>query len=331
MAPERPEREAVAPWRSRAFGVELELCFRVHSLVELTPSKRPADCVLRLAADTEIDADWPAEEAQLRGLTVEDDGVTTFQIHEHATAGYLLASSILGRYRVLCDGTRVMCSPPKGPDWHWQRLLIGQVLPLLAVLHGLEVLHASAVAIDGMAIAFEGRPGAGKSTLAIHLAMDGATLLADDVVALRVSRGRLMAEPGAALVNIRHEQVALLGGGEIDALGTVLGASDKLHLKVSRLASVLPLEALYLLEPGAAAETTIVLVERPDPRVLLGSTFVPYVTSAARMMAQLEIAALLAQTVPVFRIGIGRSEGPANLADRVRRHALALRSKDNAS
>jgi hypothetical protein len=55
MTPERPEREAAAAWRSRAFGVDLELCFPMPALIAApTPSGAP-DCHLELALDEQID------------------------------------------------------------------------------------------------------------------------------------------------------------------------------------------------------------------------------------------------------------------------------------
>jgi len=51
----------------------------------------------------------------------------------------------------------------------------------LAVLHGSLVFHASAVRFgDGRAIAFAGRSGAGKTTLARSLAAQGARLVCED-------------------------------------------------------------------------------------------------------------------------------------------------------
>jgi hypothetical protein len=59
--------------------------------------------------------------------------------------------------------------------------LLSSVLGLLCHQRGLLPLHASCVAIDGKAVALCGRSGAGKSTAAVHLALRGNALLADDV------------------------------------------------------------------------------------------------------------------------------------------------------
>lgn len=56
-------------------------------------------------------------------------------------------------------------------------------------------LHASAVAIDGRGIVILGRPGAGKSDLALRLIDRGARLIADDAVVVAVDRHRLAVSP----------------------------------------------------------------------------------------------------------------------------------------
>jgi serine kinase of HPr protein (carbohydrate metabolism regulator) len=49
-------------------------------------------------------------------------------------------------------------------------------------------VHATTIAIDGVAVVLRGRPGAGKSDLALRLIDQGAGLVADDQTAL-VRRG----------------------------------------------------------------------------------------------------------------------------------------------
>lgn len=56
-----------------------------------------------------------------------------------------------------------------------------------------EMLHATTVAIDGQAVVIEGRPGAGKSDLALRLIDRGAALVADDQTLLLRQGDRLVA------------------------------------------------------------------------------------------------------------------------------------------
>ena len=62
-------------------------------------------------------------------------------------------------------------------------LATGAVPSLLLDLEGMPVLHASAVrGPDGTTVAFLGRSGQGKSTLAALLCLEGGELLTDDVL-----------------------------------------------------------------------------------------------------------------------------------------------------
>jgi hypothetical protein len=58
--------------------------------------------------------------------------------------------------------------------------LLGRVVAFAAHADGHMTLHASAVSINGRAIAFLGPKHAGKSTLALALVREGARLLTDD-------------------------------------------------------------------------------------------------------------------------------------------------------
>lgn len=67
--------------------------------------------------------------------------------------------------------------------------------------------QSTAVAIGGRAILIEGRPGCGKSTLALALIDRGAKLVGDDGVALQLTDGELIASPPdttAGLLEIRN-------------------------------------------------------------------------------------------------------------------------------
>lgn len=57
------------------------------------------------------------------------------------------------------------------------------------------IIQASTVAIDGKALAIEGPPGSGKSSLALALIDRGAVLIGDDAVRLQVEGGQLIASP----------------------------------------------------------------------------------------------------------------------------------------
>lgn len=55
--------------------------------------------------------------------------------------------------------------------------------------------QATSVVIDGRALLIEGRPGAGKSSLALALIDRGAVLVGDDSLMIEAREGRLFAHP----------------------------------------------------------------------------------------------------------------------------------------
>lgn len=69
-------------------------------------------------------------------------------------------------------------------------LVSGLVVAFILNRAGHCVLHASAVELDGNAIAFAGPSGSGKSTLAALLCAGGARLVTDDVLRVELAPGR---------------------------------------------------------------------------------------------------------------------------------------------
>ncbi|MHB1311695.1 MAG: hypothetical protein ACYC3L_06725 [Gemmatimonadaceae bacterium] len=90
--------------------------------------------------------------------------------------------------------------------------LLGPVLGFALRLRGVLAFHASAVLMDGRAIALLGPSGAGKSTTAAALAAAGVPVLADDVVAVREVGGVLMAYPSYRLLRLWDESERILFG-----------------------------------------------------------------------------------------------------------------------
>lgn len=67
-----------------------------------------------------------------------------------------------------------------------------------------QVVHGTAIAIDGRAVILTGSPGSGKSELAIALIERGAALIGDDLVTLDGSGDRLMVR---AVLPLRHRMM----------------------------------------------------------------------------------------------------------------------------
>lgn len=122
------------------------------------------------------------------------DGVLWAEFHRTGS-GYLLRFPAMADYLVSADGHEVLCRPAPGvSDETIRHLYLNQVLPLALSRAGKLVLHASAVEIDGEAVAFVGESGRGKSTLAASFATSGHRFLTDDglVIEERVAGYRVL-------------------------------------------------------------------------------------------------------------------------------------------
>lgn len=142
-------------------------------------------------------------------------GGTSWYTATDTGSGYRLRFEGAGEFEISADLSTVEVRALRaGPEGLLPILLAGTVSAFLLALRGHTALHASAVAIDGTAVAFVGQSGRGKSTLAALLCVHGAALVTDDVltidteVPVRCTGGatelRLRA-PAAALVPTHAE------------------------------------------------------------------------------------------------------------------------------
>ena len=149
---------------------------------------------------------WPARARTICARS-DGDGEPMFTIDEHpdAEATGRVGGRERGEYLLDRTGTRLWCSPG-GEEPAWERFLVGQVLPFAALLSGLEIFHASAVELDGGALAIAGPSGAGKTSVALALCELGAAFLADDVLALEIAGEQLLAHPGAPVAGVDRRE-----------------------------------------------------------------------------------------------------------------------------
>lgn len=163
----------------------------------------------------------------------------------------------LGRFWVR-NGREIVVAPWRGVDERLIRLpLLGVVLATLLVQRGLFVLHASAVAIDGQAIAFLGDKGRGKSTLAAGFCARGYGLLADDVVAVDVSSEDCpQVLSGFPQLKLWPDSATMALGDDPAALPTLAPGYEK-RARPARDAFVpeaAPLRGVYVIADGPTAQ-----------------------------------------------------------------------------
>ncbi|HWA54314.1 MAG TPA: hypothetical protein VG816_09105 [Solirubrobacterales bacterium] len=283
--------------RATAFGLDIQadadLPFLAGSAV------RPTGRLLELALAESADGLWPDPGELISDQRLPDEGGINFQIARGAEHGYRIWGPSYGTHVLSADGRRLRGAPGEDGLATWQRLLIAQALPFAAVLQGLEVLHASAVAVDGDAIAFAGLSGSGKTSLALDLCRHGAEFLADDVIALELGE-QLLVHPGAPVAGVVED-----GRETIE--------------QVLPWPEPLPLRRVFLLERGPDGPAAPNFEPNVEAQELIASTFNLVLADPARLARLLEVCALAAaSTVERVRVGPGVDAGELGAAVRER-------------
>jgi hypothetical protein len=255
---------------------------------------------------------WP-DGAELICDQHQPDDTEIFRIEAHQDAGYLISGSEYGAFLLSNDGRQLQCWTAGHEDGIWQRLLIAQVLPFAALLHGLEIFHASAVVRNGEAVAVLGPSRAGKSSLALELCHLGASFLADDVIALESHADRLVAYPGTQIAGIDRDEShsSKEGGPEIIAVN----ARERL-VGVPSASGPAPLAALFFLERRADGPANPHFEATADPQTLLTATFNFVLATPERLRGLLDVCALAARQ-RVERVVVGPQTNANELAKAV--------------
>ena len=182
---------------------------------------------------------------------------------------------------------------------------LGQVLSYCLLARGIEPLHATAIVVDGRAIAFLGDSGFGKSTLAATFLQRGHPLLTDDVLALEFSGGNVWVRPGIARVKLNPDAAdAVFGGRRSIPMNSftskmIFSLNDAQH--GNRMA---PLQALYVLPHKSSKSRILIrrLLGRSSFLPIVQNTFNDTVLHSDRLKQQFAFAARLASVIPIKRL-----------------------------
>jgi hypothetical protein len=303
-----------------AFGLEIECNAPLASLARPAAAALPRRVALTVHPPGALKAAWPEAASVLVDRSFRP-GRPMMRIEADPDNGYRIWAPGHGRHLVSSDGRTVHSSVARPPDERWQRLLLAQPLPLAALLQGLELFHASAVELEGRTVAFVAASGTGKTSLAAHLVGSGAGFVTDDVLALEASGGTVYAHPGANVLHLDESELAAMAGAARSRLGSPVGRSDKTHLRVPIAPEPRPLAAIFFLERSRAFDRLALLeLSPPEPRRLLGSTFVSYIDTPSRLLRQLDFSQELARSVRAFDVQVPEGFGAATLAEQLRTH-----------
>lgn len=274
----------------------------IHSelpLPEATPlAEAEGDAVIRFGK-----VDWP--------VSGSSPGESSFHFDQE---GAYLYWEGLGKFLVR-GGKEIIIDPFASAEEHLIRLpLLGIVLAVLLHQRGLMVLHASAVAIEGRAIAFLGNKGDGKSTTAAMLYGRGHSLLSDDAVVLDFSDPQSpKVIPGFPQFKLWPEAASTLGE-DPDLLPKLLPQLEKRLRPVTERFSISPAPLKCICALSWASSLAL---ERLRPQdAILQLIAHTYVSRFGKKLLRAESANLhfsqcvkLARAAPIYRL-----KRPASLA-----------------
>ncbi len=202
--------------------------------------------------------------------------------------------------------------------------LLGAVLGYVLRIRNIVCLHASAVSIDGQAIALVGASGYGKSTTAAAFASIGFPVLTDDVVALSEADQSFLVRPGIPRLSLWPSAAQLLFGAP-DALPRISPHDpnwNKLYLDLTAdryhfQAEPLPLGAIYLLggsRPASDGSRVTGTIPHEALIALIGHTYDNFLLDREQRAREFDVLARLVSAVPIRLVH--RSANPSPFAVR---------------
>jgi hypothetical protein len=194
-----------------------------------------------------------------------------------------------------------------------RHLVLDQVFPYVLNLRGLEAIHATAVELNGGAVAFSGPAGAGKSTLAASFFAAGLNALGDDCLTLKFdgSVRVIPAYPGIRLWTDSARALAIDGSNaaatsEYSTKRRMLGGQHRARFS----SGPVELRVIYLLSRPGEDEPTLsdVVIEdlaAADAFIELVSASFPLDVEDREMLARhFSFMQTVAARVPVRRLRI---------------------------
>ncbi len=276
---------------------------RVQSVIPLhAAAARESDSAGDLLIDLDDDDSpiLPPDGDRLAGYgTPEGHGYVFVDAGDHyrfvfyRTAEFLIARDL--------SRIRARLAPALDPEIA-SLLITGTLLAAVRMLAGDLVLHASAVAIDGRALAIVGDSGMGKSTLAAALCEDGARLVSDDLLRVDESDGRWRCYAGPDEVRLRRGAAAAMS--RTAWRGNRTTVDDRVAARFAAAPPIVPLDTIVV--PRLSRRVREARATRlTPPRALMWLMACPRVqglTRAEHIQRQLSGVSRLVTSLPVFEV-----------------------------
>lgn len=193
------------------------------------------------------------------------------------------------------------------PDEALQWQTFGLAMSVWSEWVGRPVLHAATVDVEGAAVGFLGRSGAGKSSLTMEFLVHGHRVFGDDLLVLDAASGSIQAVPSIPWLKI-GPAIASAARFDLAALPLLHSKAEKRRLDLTEgLWAEEParLGPLYLLERGWHRPE--VAIERVSPGAsllaLIQYSYAPRTVAAAGLSGRrLSVLAAAAQQAGVWRL-----------------------------
>lgn len=191
--------------------------------------------------------------------------------------------------------------------------LLGAIFSILLYQRDIFPLHASAVAIDEEAVVFMADKGMGKSTLAATLYERGHQLIADDLVAIDVSKPDCpLVLPGFPRLKLLPESVISVLGKDPSVFPTIADGYEKRACQVRErfVGRSIPLRGIYQLAKGSDVK-----VQQFQPQEalinLISNSYVSGIIHGLRKTDRAKLHFLqvtrIIESVPVYKLERPRS------------------------
>lgn len=313
-APSGVRDHALCGWRVRS-------ALPLPEVLAWTGDDRQPDITIRLGSAPPLSD--PVSKAS-GPVQVGRDGTCRLAIEDVASFLVVAGRDVIVEPRIGLDA-------PDLRDW-----LLGVVLGMLCHQRGLFPLHASCVRLGERAVAFAGRTGTGKSTLAAALARRGHALIADDVCAIEfAASGAPQVRPSFPRLRLWDDAMRAL---DLSSEGVPRASSGRSKLQYCQPGrfdpSPAPLRAVYRLERVAEEERGIQRMSGADAAATLSTEiYRPWMAfRLGRKPDLLRQALRIAPQVPVFRCPIRPDLAQIErFAARVEDHVLSPRAGEGTA
>ncbi len=183
--------------------------------------------------------------------------------------------------------------------------LLGSAIGALLYQRGRLPLHASAIEIDGVGVAFTGASGDGKSSIAHALVRRGHRLICDDIAAVDTDGGAPVLWPGLVMLKLWGDSIAA-AGEQSDGLRPVLAEMDKYMRPVAVLAPFLAHDLGHIVKLTVAADANVTMTPlrgSSGAAILIANSFRGQLVSPMeRSRAHFDQCTMLANTAQIWAL-----------------------------